>query len=58
MLLIIILYIKLIFLKIIIPKSMMIRQLFYIKNECENEDVLNWTYGLFGHNYRVASCAF
>ena len=32
-------YIKLIFLIIIIPKLMMIRQLFHVKNVCQNQQV-------------------
>ena len=47
---------KSIFLTIIIPKSMEIRQLFFhVKNVCKNvnnQHVLN-TYRLFDHNYQV-----
>ena len=35
-----------------------LRQLFYAKNVCKilkNRHVLNWTYGLFAHNYWAAS---
>ena len=49
---------KLLFLRIIIPKFMKIRQLFHEKNVSKiskNKHVLNWTYGLFGQNYRVAT---
>ena len=49
---------KLIFLRISIPKFMMIRQLFHVKNVCKNvkiQHVLNWTYGLLGQNFRVAT---
>ena len=35
-----------------------IKQLFNVKNVCKNvknQHVINWTYGLFGKNYRVAT---
>ena len=44
---------KLIFLRIIIPKFMMRRQPFHVKMSKINK--FKWTYGLFGHNYRVAA---
>ena len=37
---------------------MNIGQLFHVKNVCKNvknQHVLNWTYGLLGKNYRVAT---
>ena len=43
------------FLRIIIPKLMKVRQLFHVK--CiKNVKIymFKWTYGLFGHKYRVA----
>ncbi len=43
---------KSIFLRIIIPKFMMIRQSFRVKNVRKNVQSLKWTYGLFSHNYR------
>ena len=48
---------KLNFLRLIIPKFMKKRRLFYVKNVCKNiknQHVLNWTYGLFDQNYRAA----
>ena len=44
---------KLIFLKIIILKFMVKSQLFHVKKSKINK--FKWMYGLFGHNYRVAS---
>ena len=47
---------KSIILRIIIPKFMMIRQSFHVKNvcKCQKSTCLKWTYGLFGHRYEVA----
>ncbi len=45
-----------IFLRIIIPKFIMISQLFYIniiRQYCKNSTCLKWTHELFGYNYRV-----
>ncbi len=44
------------FLRIIMPKLMVMRQLFHIK--ILKSTCLKWTYGPFGHNYRVATNPF
>ncbi len=44
---------KLIFLSIIIAKFMKKGQLFHVK--CQKSRCLKWTYGIFGHNYRVGA---
>ncbi len=43
--------------KINLPKFIEKRQLFHVTNFCEKSKInkFKWTYGLFGHNYRVAT---